>query len=49
VKPERWHIMLWRDGYIKVLDFGLAKLTERAAVVIRATIDEIRRGPGGFG
>src|SRR5207302_4438902 len=30
IKPE--NIMLRPDGYVKVLDFGLAKLTERYAV-----------------
>ena len=29
IKPE--NIMLRHDGYVKVLDFGLAKLTERPA------------------
>jgi tRNA A-37 threonylcarbamoyl transferase component Bud32 len=30
IKPE--NVMVRRDGYVKVLDFGLAKLTETAAV-----------------
>jgi serine/threonine protein kinase/Tol biopolymer transport system component len=35
IKPE--NIMLRRDGYIKVLDFGLAKLTEPQATDLAAT------------
>jgi Tol biopolymer transport system component/serine/threonine protein kinase len=35
IKPE--NIMLRRDGYIKVLDFGLAKLTEPQATDLPAT------------
>jgi serine/threonine protein kinase/dienelactone hydrolase len=35
IKPE--NIMLRHDGYLKVLDFGLAKLTERAKIGSEAT------------
>jgi serine/threonine protein kinase len=31
IKPE--NVMIRRDGYVKVLDFGLAKLTERHSVM----------------
>ena len=34
IKPE--NIMLRRDGYVKVLDFGLAKLTEQHEPTTRA-------------
>ena len=34
IKPE--NIMLRRDGYVKVLDFGLAKLTEQHEPTARA-------------
>jgi len=29
LKPE--NLMVWKDGYVKILDFGLAKLTETVA------------------
>jgi Tol biopolymer transport system component/predicted Ser/Thr protein kinase len=35
IKPE--NIMLRRDGYVKVLDFGLAKLTEQETTDVAAT------------
>ena len=35
IKPE--NVMLRRDGYVKVLDFGLAKLTEQREVQVTAT------------
>ena len=43
--------MIRRDGYIKVLDFGLAKLTERASSLRQAdfeapTIPAIKTNPG---
>ena len=34
IKPE--NVMLRRDGYVKVLDFGLAKLTEQQSVDVMA-------------
>jgi serine/threonine protein kinase len=35
IKPE--NVMIRRDGYVKVLDFGLAKLTERQRLDVRAS------------
>ena len=35
IKPE--NIMMRRDGYVKVLDFGLAKLTEQPTIDVAAT------------
>jgi eukaryotic-like serine/threonine-protein kinase len=39
IKPE--NIMLRRDGYVKVLDFGLAKLTEQPAVLRTSDVSTI--------
>jgi serine/threonine protein kinase/Tol biopolymer transport system component len=47
VKPE--NIMLRSDGYVKVLDFGLAKLTEKAALTgdtQAATVARVETDPG---
>ena len=46
IKPE--NIMLRPDGYVKVLDFGLAKLSEQAspAVAAEAPTIQIRTGSG---
>jgi eukaryotic-like serine/threonine-protein kinase len=46
IKPE--NIMLRPDGYVKVLDFGLAKLSERAppAVAAEAPTIQVRTGSG---
>ncbi len=44
VKPE--NIMIRRDGYVKVLDFGLAKLTERIVAGSIAFADKAKTNPG---
>lgn len=46
VKPE--NIMIRRDGYVKVLDFGLAKLTERPQTGTQKTLSTllIHSSPG---
>ncbi|HEY0380445.1 MAG TPA: protein kinase [Pyrinomonadaceae bacterium] len=47
IKPE--NVMIRRDGYVKVLDFGLAKLTERQAHAVDSkapTIAKADTDPG---
>ena len=45
IKPE--NVMLRHDGYVKVLDFGLAKLTENLAIIgSLSTGSSIRTNPG---
>ena len=47
VKPE--NVMIRRDGYVKVLDFGLAKLTERPRLTVDSkapTIAKADTDPG---
>jgi serine/threonine protein kinase/tetratricopeptide (TPR) repeat protein len=47
IKPE--NIMIRPDGYVKVLDFGIAKLTEQSAPMISteaATMMKVETAPG---
>jgi serine/threonine protein kinase len=44
IKPQ--NLMLRNDGYVKVLDFGLAKLTERGATDAFQTVLSARTDPG---
>ncbi|MBD0326058.1 MAG: serine/threonine protein kinase, partial [Pyrinomonadaceae bacterium] len=44
IKPE--NIMLRKDGYIKILDFGLAKLTERPDVTSPEAITQVHTDIG---
>ena len=47
IKPE--NIMIRRDGYVKVLDFGLAKLTEGPDVRVESRhISKMHTDPGTF-
>jgi len=39
IKPE--NVMIRRDGYVKVFDFGLAKLTERRNTIEAATLSTL--------
>src|SRR4029078_9605088 len=45
IKPE--NVMLRTDGYVKVLDFGLAKLAEPKAIdTVAATLPKVQTAPG---
>jgi serine/threonine protein kinase/Tol biopolymer transport system component len=47
IKPE--NVMIRRDGIVKVLDFGLAKLTESASPVIDSQASTVARNITGAG